>query len=218
MPNDDLYAIQVRSAYTGQRLRTLKARNSLSALAFSPVGNQLVASDYDGQVEVWSKATGPPRVLGRPGPGIGDVEFDKRGSEFVTASANGTVTVWAARGDQPRRTVTACPSITTAALSPDGGEIVVGCADGTARVLDVATGRQLTVLPATTTGTVTARFSPDSKWIVTAIAAHGAGGVQVWNSELANPLPEAIERIAEQRVTRQLTPAERSTYLAGISG
>jgi WD40 repeat protein len=218
VPNDDLYAIQVRSAYTGQLLRTLRAGASLSALAFSPVGSQLVASDYEGHVEVWSKATGSPQVLGKPGPGIGDLEFDKRGSEFVTASANGTVTVWAARGDLPRRPITACPSIATAALSPDGGEIVVGCADGTARVFDAATGRQLTVLPATTTGIVTAGFSPDSKWIVTAIAARGAGGVQVWNSELANPSPQAIERIAEQRVTRQLTPAERSTYLAGISG
>lgn len=218
VPNGRLYAIQVRNAYTGQLLRTLNARNALTALAFSPAGSQLVASDYDGQVEVWSKATGPARVLGRLGLPIKDLEFDARGNEFVTASLNGTVTAWAAPSGQPRRPITACPAVNTAALSPDGSEIVVGCADGTARVLDAATGRQLTMLPATTAGTVAAGFSPDSKWIVTDIATRGAGDVQVWNSELANPSPQAIERIAEQRVTRQLTPAERSTYLAGISG
>jgi hypothetical protein len=42
--------------------------------------------------------------------------------------------------------------------------------------------------------------------------------VQVWNAELADPSPSVIARIAKQRITRQLTPADRSTYLAGISG
>ena len=219
VPTNDPYTIQIRSGDTGRPLRTLKTDKALSVLAFSKKGNQLVGGDVNGQVQAWAAATGPPRVLGQPGPRIRDLEFDQSGSEFVTASASRTVTVWAARGDQPPRTIPACPSAATAALNPDGSQIVVACQDGTARVFDAATGRQLTVLAATTDGVVNwAGFSPDGKSIVTALEAGGASGVEVWNSELANPSPSAIERIAEQRVTRGLTPAERSTYLAGISG
>jgi WD40 repeat protein len=220
VPANNSYAIQVRSAHTGRTLRTLNANNSLRVLAFSPSGSQLVAGDVRGQVEVWSKAAGHPRLLGKPGPYISDLKFNQTGSEFTTVSASGTVTVWVTLNDRPRRTIpAACPSVNTASPSPNGSEVVVACGDGTARVFDVATGRQLTVLPATTTGIVSwAGFSPDGKNIATVVYANGAGGVEVWNSELANPSLSTIERIAEQRVTRQLTPAERSTYLAGISG
>jgi len=75
------------------------------------------------------------------------------------------------------------------------------------------------VLPATVGGTVTtAGFSPDGKSIVTVVDFGGTGAVQVWNADLANPSPSVIAQIAKQRITRQLTPAERSTDLAGISG
>jgi len=103
--------------------------------------------------------------------------------------------------------------------SPDGGKIVVACGDGSALAFDAATGQQLTVLPATSGGTVsTAGFSPDGKSIITVVDVEGTGGVQVWNADLANPSPSVIAKIAKERITRQLTRAERSTYLSGISG
>ena len=61
-----------------------------------------------------------------------------------------------------------------------------------------------------------AGFSFDGKSIITVVDAEGTGGVQVWNAELANPSTSVIAQIAGQRITRQLTAAERSTYLAGI--
>jgi WD40 repeat protein len=110
----------------------------------------------------------------------------------------------------------ACPSPNTASPSPDGSKIVVACEDGTALVFD-ATGRLLTVLSATTGGTVSsAGFSLDGKSIITVVDAKGTGAVQVWNAELANPSPSVIAGIANQRITRQLTQAERATYLVGI--
>lgn len=133
----------------------------------------------------------------------------------MTASADGTVTVWAANGHRLAQ-FNACPSPNTASPSPDGSKIVVACGDGTAPVFDAA-GRLLTVLPATSGGTVSsAGFSPDGKSIVTVVDSEGTGAVQVWNAELANPSPSVIARIARQRITRPLTPAERTTYLAGI--
>ncbi len=215
--SDNYYAVQVRSAQTGQLLKTLDATNSISTVAFSPNGRQILAGDYNGQVEAWDAATWHFRLLGKPGPAISDVEFNQSGGEFVTASQSGTVTVWSAPGDQPLSSFEACPSPNTAAPNPAGSEIVVACGNGTAEVFDASTGQQLTVLPTTSGGTVSsAGFSFDGKSIITVVDAEGTGGVQVWNAELANPSTSVIAQIAGQRITRQLTAAERSTYLAGI--
>jgi WD40 repeat protein len=215
--NDNFFAVQLRNAHTGKLLKTLDAANPIFPVAFSPNGRQIVAGDYDGQVEVWDAATGHRRLLGKPGPQIHDIEFNTSGSEFVTASAGGTVTVWAAPYERPV-SFTACPSPNTASPSPDGSKIVVACGDGTAPVFDAA-GRMLTLLPATSGGTVSqAGFSLNGKSIVTVVNFEGTGAVQVWNAKLANPSPSVIAQIAGQRITRQLTPAERSTYLVGISG
>jgi WD40 repeat protein len=214
--SDNYYQIQLRSAQTGKLLRNLDAANSISVVAFSPNGRQVVAGDYNGQVEVWDAATGHHRVLGKPGPSISDVEFNNSGSRLITASTDGTVTVWAAPADRPLTSFDTCPSPNTASPNPDGSEIVVACGNGTAPVFDAA-GHQLTVLPATSGGTVsTAGFSPNGKSIITVVDFEGTGAVQIWNAELSNPSTSIIAQIAHQRITRQLTSAERATYLAGI--
>jgi WD40 repeat protein len=210
--------IQMRSTHTGQLLQTLNKVHAISVVKFSPSGRQMLTGGINGQVEVWDAAKGH-RVLGTPGPSISDVEFNKSGSEFVTASESGVVTVWAARDGRRLHSIDACPSPNTASFSPDGSKIVVACGDGSAPVFAAATGQQLTVLSAASAGTVSsAAFSPDGKSIVTAIDAGDAGGVQIWNSELATPSLRALERLAEQRLTRKLTAAERKEYLTGISG
>jgi WD40 repeat protein len=115
------------------------------------------------------------------------------------------------------RSINACPSANTASFSPDGSKIAVACGDGSAPVFDTSTGQKLTVISAINAGTVnSATFSPDGKSIVTAIEAQGTGSVQIWNAELANVSQPALYKIAEQRITSNLTPTERKEYLAGI--
>ena len=224
--NDD--TAQVRSARTGQLLWTLNPNHqfSLSVAVFSPDGRQILTGDDNGQVEVWNAATGRKiRVVGVPGSSITDVEYNKSGSKFVTAANDGAVTIWAAGNDKRSLPpINACPSPSTASFSPDGNKIVVACENGGALVFDATTGQQLTVLQAAGAGSVnSAQFSPDGGSIVTAFGAEGAssgvtGGVRIWSTELATRSLTALERVAAQRITRQLTPAERRAYLAGISG
>jgi WD40 repeat protein len=214
------YTVQVWSTRTGQLLQTIKSANSLSRIAFSPDGRQILGGDYDGQLQVWYVDAGyKARMLGSPGPALTSISYDKIGKQFVTAAESGAVTVWAAPGDRPVRTIDACSSPEMAALSPDGSKVVVACGDGSVPVYDAGTGQRLTELPAAIEGGVVyAAFSSDGKSIVTTVDAGYTGCVQVWSSALATPSLQAIEQTAEQRITRKLTPAEQLEYLSGIVG
>jgi WD40 repeat protein len=216
--NSDDYTIQVLSARTGQPVEaSLSATNAVFIGAFSPSG-QILTGDDNGQVEVWS-AAGRHSVLGKPGPAIDDIESNRSGSQFVTTSFGGTVTVWATSDDRPLRSISACASPNTASFSPDGTKIVVACGDGTVRVFDAATLQMLVSLQATSAGNVSyAAFSPDGKYIVTAVYAGNTGCVQIWSSELATTSVQALERIAEQSLPSELTPAQLQGYLTDTSG
>jgi WD40 repeat protein len=193
-------SIQVRSAQTGQLLRTLSSHQEINVIAFSPTGRQVLAGDNNGQVEAWD-LPGGKRVLDRPGIPIHDVEYDSRGSEFVTVTQGGFVTVWDARNGQWLHSFSVCPASNTASLSPDDSKIAVACGDNSVGVYGAATGQQLTTLPATSGIVWTASFSPDGKSIITAIdGSPSAGGVEIWSSEFANPSLPAIERLAERLV------------------
>jgi WD40 repeat protein len=213
---------EVFSSQTGLLLRTLNPKHffSLSVAVFSPSGGQILTGDDNGQVEVWNAATGHEmQVLGKPGPAVNDVEFNQSGSEFVTASDSGVVTVWSAHGYRPVRSIDACPSPSTASFSPDGSKIVIACGNGGAPVFATATGQQLTVLQGANVGEVnSAAFSPNGARIVTTWDADNTGGVNIWSSELATTSLPELERMAQQRVIRRLTPAEYRQYLAGIGG
>jgi WD40 repeat protein len=210
---------QVRSARTGQLIWTLNPGHdfNLVVAVYSPDGRQIVTGDGNGQVEVWNAATGKEiRVLGTPGPYIGDVEFNRSGSEFASA-ANGTVTVWNARNDQPvGAPIDACPQPETVSFSPDGGKIVVACGNGHLLVFDVTSGQQLADIKATSAGSVySAEFSPDGASILTAIGGEGSGDVRIWSAELATTSIQALERDAAASAADQGGASSPPSALSG---
>lgn len=207
--------VQVRSAETGGLLRTLTAVNPIEALDMNASG-EVVAPDLDGYVEMWDGGSAKPRLLGAAGPSFTYVSFNRSGSEFVTVSSeSGALTVWDARSARVVRSIgNACAAPSTANFNPAASMIVVGCGDGTLRVFDVATGQQILALQATTVGEVIdADFSPDGNSIMAVIDTANTGCVQVWNAELATTSFSKLQAIASQRVTQQLTPAQRQEYL-----
>jgi WD40 repeat protein len=211
---DNGYSVQVRDADTGTVQQTLNPKNAIEAIDMSQ-GGKIVGADYHGQVELWTGKNANPQMLGTPGADLTDVVFSRSGSEFVTVSTAGVVTAWDTSSARAVRSIdNPCPAPSTAAFNPTGSMIVVGCGDGTVRVFDVASGRSLVVLQVTTAGVVTfADFSPDGNSIIATINAVNTGSIQVWNAELATTSLPKLEQIARQRVTLQLTPAQRQEYM-----
>jgi Tol biopolymer transport system component len=188
----------------------------LNSAAFSPDGKQIVTASADGSARIWS-ARGHQQlaVLTEPGGStLYSAAFSPDGKQIVTASDDGTARIWSARGHQQLAVLTepGGSQLFSAAFSPDGKQIVTASADGSARIWSARDHQQLAVLTEPGgSGLNDAAFSPDGKQIVTASADSSA---RIWSTELAGSA-QAVERIARMRVTRQLTPSERKTYLVG---
>lgn len=98
--------------------------------------------------------------------------------------------------------------VSNANFSPDQ-RFVVSCS-GTAHIWSVRTGQLVTSFQYGNTLS-DCEFNASS----TQIAADGFGGVtRIFSTELAGSIPQ-LERLASQRVTRDLTAAEKKRY--GIS-
>jgi hypothetical protein len=96
------------------------------------------------------------------------------------------------------------PAVYSAAFSPDGSRIVTASEDKTARIWDVATGKEITVLRGHDRKVNSASFSTDGSRIITASDDTTA---RVWHVEAMSAkrlLAEACARLAgDMKLTRE---------------
>jgi WD40 repeat protein len=184
---------------------------------FSRDDKEIAGLGMDGTVHVWSATshTVLAAIPERSGANATDAEFSPDGKQIVTANSDGTARVWSVTGNRQLGVLTepGYSELLSAEFSPDGKQIMTVSADGTARIWSATDYGQLTVIASPNDSSLTsAAFSPDGKRVVT---TGDDDTVRVWSTELAGPV-RTIKRIAEMRLTRQLTPSERKTYRAGI--
>ena len=210
---------RIWSASTHRQLGVLTppGTSAVVSAAFSSDGKEILTASGGGSVRIWSASTHRQLgVLTPPGTSaVVSAAFSSDGREIVTASGGGTARIWNASTHQQLGVLTepGNSAVVIAAFSPDGKEIVTASTDGTARIWSATSHEQLTVLTEPGNSTLySAAFSPDGKEIVTTSTDRT---VRIWSTELAGSV-RAIKRIAEMRVTRQLTPGERKTYLSDI--
>jgi WD40 repeat protein len=186
--------------------------NIFSSAEFSPDGREIVTAGKDGTARIWSDSSYRQLgVLTEPHHSeLNSAAFSPDGKEIVTASNDGDARIWSMSSRQPLGVLTEPLNgrLNSASFSPDGKEIVTASEDGTARIWSASDYDQLTVLVGNSSMNFAA-FSPNGTKIIT---AGEDGTARIWSTELAGSV-QAIERIAETRVTRRLTPSERKTYL-----
>jgi WD40 repeat protein len=199
-------------AENGQRLMPLRVPpQSVESAAFSPDGTKVVTTSENGTASIWDAASGKRlALLPVSEVAVLDAAFSPDGTEVVTASKNGTASIWGVDGHKlpPVLRPDGGP-IYAAAFSPVGNEIVTASEDGEVAVWDARSGTRLTVLSSHEGVVLGAAFNRYGTEVVT---ANEGGTAAIWSTELSDPL-KSLERIAEQRVTHELTRQERDTYL-----
>jgi WD40 repeat protein len=182
---------------------------SLRSATFSPDGKELLTASNDGTARIWDTTTGTQlQVLSpRTGQRINTAWFSPKGALVVTASDDGTAVIWDASTRRELHTIGEPDrsQVLNAAFSPDG-RLVVTCG-GSAHVWNAATGKRLTDFQYGSTLS-DCEFSPNGS----EIAVGGfTGTTRIFSTQLAGEVKQ-LEDLARQRVTRQLTAAERKEY------
>ena len=205
---------QVWDAASGQLLHTLTGHiNVVRSAAWSPDSKSLVTASYDRTARVWDAASGHPLLtLTGHTDAVTSATWSPDGKRLVTASEDNTARVWDAASGQLRLTLTGhTAGVTSTAWSPDGKSLVTASYDGTARVWDAASGQLRATFDGHTGAVASAAWSPDGKAIVTASVD---GTAQIDHLFAL----EDLLALAQQRVGRDFTDAERAQYSLPSAG
>ena len=113
-----------------------RAKNFITATAFSPDGETLLIGTQSGRISLYSTDTRRRRMRYRGHSGrVTSLQFIDGGREFVSASADGTVRLWNRRRSRARQTFgSAGAKVANAAVSPDGRMIATGKDNGTVQI------------------------------------------------------------------------------------
>jgi WD40 repeat protein len=155
---------------------------SVTSVAFSTDGKQIVSGSYDNTVRVWDAQTGVKRaVLEGHTDLVTSVAFSADGKQIVSGSEDETVRVWDAQtGVECAMLEGHTEPVTSVAFSMDGKQLISGSKDRTVRVWDAQTGVERAVLESHTNWVTSVAFSTDGKQIVS--GSHDRT-VRVWDAQ-----------------------------------
>lgn len=206
----------VWDASTGKRLTVLEGDGGpVYSVAFTPDGT-VITGARSGTIGWWDAATGEStRILETSNQNqILSMDVSRDGRRLVTAELNGKVAkVRDARTGRVLATLTGHSStLWNTNFSPDGKLVATASLDGTARVWDAVTGKQLDLFTGSGQPLYSTVFDNSG---VNVLTAGADGTVRLYPCGLCGST-EALVKLAESRVSRDFTAAERARY--GIGG
>jgi WD40 repeat protein len=196
---------------------SLRQEVFVRAVAFTGDGQQLVAGDDNGHVDVWHARDGQrlKRVLPRLDKSVRALDVDPKSRRVVVATESGSVAFYSLL-DGSR--IGALPghrqSVVTARFSADGERVVTASDDGTASVVDARDASQLCQVQVGGRA-VAAALSPDGALLATVAA--GAAAATLWSVPAGARLREVGGGGAPPAAVLFL-PDGRSLLLAGTRG
>lgn len=178
---------------------------------FSPDGKFILTrSTLGNPPRIWDAVTGAKISELKSSPeAITSAVWSPDGKFIVTASNAKTAKLWdASNGRMLTELAGHTAGVSTVSFSPNGRLILTASDDSTARLWSSSSGRMLALMPGFVRF-VSAGFSPDGSRIMT---ASSDGLAQIFECENCGAVSELLTA-ARGRVSRELTCAERQTFL-----
>jgi WD40 repeat protein len=175
--NDD--SAYVWDTASGQRLLSLRGHTGrIHTAEFSRDGRSIVTASWDTLAKVWDLGGVAVHVT-IPETRLSSVTFSPDGTRLAVAGAQAEI--WDASTGKVIRTIDAHSAwgVRSVAFSPDGRRLVTASEDRSCKVLDVATGAELTVFRGHDARVMSASFCSDGRWVVSAALDHTA---RVWDA------------------------------------
>jgi WD40 repeat protein len=179
--------------------------------AFSLDDKRLVTASMDGTVQVREVATRKTLFTLQHDDGVVGVAYSPNGQWIATSSLDQTARLWdASTGAQVRVFNGHNAEVKDIAFSPDGTRLATASVDKTAIIWDVANGQELIRLVGAQYALLSITYSPDGKYLATTDAN---GVMRLYLMQI-----EDLVALAQERVTRELTPEERAQFLQEGAG
>jgi WD40 repeat protein/serine/threonine protein kinase/tetratricopeptide (TPR) repeat protein len=146
--------LRVWDTATGKQQTTFPEQYVARGLAFSPDGKKLATGSEMRTVTVWDVQTGRRLVQDTHLDPVWSVAFSPDGKKLASSTLGGAIKVW---DMAPPEEATTIPTAGGASLrfSPDGRTLLVG-SPGPTKLVDVAAGKEVAVLPASGMTTISA--------------------------------------------------------------
>jgi WD40 repeat protein len=173
---------------TGRVVGEFKGCPSVGAVAFSPDGKKLAASDWHwwtddppdamSVVKVWDVASRRDLLTIQERGRMFSVTFSPDGRMLATAGADQKIKLWnAASGKKLAELMGHSGMVLCVAFSPDGRLLASGGGDSTAKLWDLSLRREIATLQGQPSSVSSLAFSPDSK----TLAMGGTNVVRLWD-------------------------------------
>lgn len=137
--------VMLWDANSGNLIAALEGHTSnVWSVAFSPDGQTLVSSGYDGKVIVWNVAEKKSTATLEKHKGwCRSVAFHPDGKHFATAGEDGTAVIWNVEGPKEEKELKAHEAaIYQVAFSADGNTLATASTDKTVKLWDWASGKE----------------------------------------------------------------------------
>ena len=180
----------------------------LRAPDISPDGTLVAVGREDGVVQVWRTDTRAlvASLAGHDGRAQ-DVVISPDDTTIASAGEDRTVRLWDLESGESRVLRGHGGPVRSVVFSRDGSRLASASDDGV-RVWDVEGGFAALTIPSEASDTYRADLSPDASRV--AVQTYGAH-IKVFACTTCGPAPHVLA-LADRRVTRELSPAERDTF------
>jgi WD40 repeat protein len=159
----------------------------VSAIAFSPDGQQLVSSSFDKTIKLWDTTSGKcvKTLLGHRNR-IWTVAFHPNGNQIASGGDDNHTKIWDLERERCIKTIVGnANAILSVNLSPDGSYLASGNEDTTIRIWSIDREKIVQTLREHTNRVWSVNFSPDGRLLASGSADYT---IKLWDWQVGNCL------------------------------